>query len=265
MTDRPDRNIMPPAAVEDLRRRMAECAVLPPDHPMRLEVVSEVLAAGRWAENEWVGLVAGDERLRLDLMRVQPPVALEQRLKNLLESPEAFDRGRWSIGRGTQRALIVLAAMVLLAATLWLGFGWLTPAGAEDRFEDFSIAAVEHQLMHRPMIVETSNPMELQRLLMGTVAFPFHVPDLRPQGYTLIGARPCHINGRDVIQSHWMRDGKVYSLYIFCPPDFQLPDRFDRRTLTAPIGRSSQSLQIVLWSDDHCGFALMPKVPPASV
>jgi len=259
------KKIMPAAETEHLRRRMAEYAVLPPDHPLRLAVTTEVLAAGHWAEEEWIDLIAGDERLRLDLMRGQPPIALEQRLKNLLESPESFERGGGSIGRGTRQALLALAAMVLLVATLWLWRGWLTLPGADDPFEAFSIAVVEHQRMRRPMIVDTSNPMELQRLLMGTVAFSFYVPDLRQEGYTLVGARPCHINGRDVIQSQWKRDGKVYSLYIFCPTDFQLPDRIDRRTLPAPSGGSSQSLQVVFWSGNHCGFALMPEVAPTPV
>src|SRR6266542_435282 len=66
--------------IEQLRRRMGEVAALPHDDPARQELVQHISQIDGAAEQEWLALVAEDERLRIDLARVTPPADLEARL-----------------------------------------------------------------------------------------------------------------------------------------------------------------------------------------
>jgi len=65
---------------EQLRRAMAEAVALPTDDPARREVLARVREAGDWAQAEWVELVESDERLRMQLSRVEVPEGLARRL-----------------------------------------------------------------------------------------------------------------------------------------------------------------------------------------
>ena len=59
--------------LHDVRRRMSEAMLLPPDHPLRQAVVEHVAAADGPLEREWLELVQEDERMRVELARVKPP------------------------------------------------------------------------------------------------------------------------------------------------------------------------------------------------
>lgn len=110
---------MTPEQREEFRRRMAEAALLPPEHPVRLAVVARVAAADGEIEDEWMRLVQDDERLRVELARVRPPPDLHRRLLTIpAQQPHARpkrvpDASRWAVG-------LTLTALAAVAVVAWL-------------------------------------------------------------------------------------------------------------------------------------------------
>lgn len=105
--------------LDDVRRRMSEAALLPPEHPLRQAVVEHVAATDGSLEQEWLELVQEDERLRVELARVKPPPpGLHQRLMEIpLQARPSSPAGRfrWAIAAMIAAAALALAVLVLLA------------------------------------------------------------------------------------------------------------------------------------------------------
>lgn len=265
MTDKPhDRPMNEPTEQPDeLQRRMHECAALDASDPMRRDLLREIVAAGHEACEQWIEIVADDERARLELLDVEPSSSLRRRLLELPDTAPEVDAPA-VVGsirqRPWMRPLMSMAAAVLIGVTVWLALGPLSPTASAAKLQAFGGAAVEHHLMDMPMIIQTGDVGQLDERLRGTVDFAYHLPDLTKDGYTLVGARPCHLKGKDIIQSQWTRDGKLYSVYVVCPPDFGLPASVERCDidLTQPASDGSQR-RVTIWSDEDCVYAIVPQ------
>ncbi len=272
MTDRRhDRPMNEPNAQHDeLQRRMNECAALDASDPMRRDLLREIVAAGEEACEQWISLVADDERARLELLDVDPSSSLRRRLLELPDTtPDAEAPSAPAVvgsirQRAWMRPLMSMAAAVLIGATVWLALGPLSPTASAAKLQAFGGAAVEHHLMDMPMIIQTGDVGQLDQRLRGTVDFAYHLPDLTKDGYTLVGARPCHLKGKDIIQSQWTRDGKLYSVYVVCPPDFDLPSSFDHCEIDLPASDGSQR-RVTIWSGKDCVYAIVPETASAKL
>lgn len=265
MTDPPRDEPMnePTEHRDDLRQRMAECAALDASDPMRRDLLREIVEADQALQQEWIDLIADDERTRLDLIDATPSSSLHRRLQELPDTTPVADAPATAgsiRSRTWTRPLVSMAAAVLIGATIWLALGPLAPDAQAARLDAFGAAAVEHHLMGMPMIIQTADVGQLDERLRGTVDFAYHLPDLTKDGYTLVGARPCHLKGKDIIQSQWKRDGKLYSVYVVCPPDFDLPKTIDRCDigLTKPASDGSRRT-VTVWSGGDCVYAIVPE------
>lgn len=238
-----------------LRRRMAEAVSLPPEDPQRRAVLREVAEASDWAEAEWLHLVEEDERLRIDLLRVQPPAELKERLTEL-PAGAPRPRGRWL----PRRFGFAAAAAVLLIAALLVAIN--PPAGdaLQTRMRAFSTLAAQHAHDHREYRHQPADASDLIRRVADGVRYPVRVPEM-PPGSRLLGAQVCSLGGHRVICTEWIRNGRSYTLYIFCPTDYDLPWNLDRRSLRQehPWDAQAEAQEITFWSDDHCAYALLPE------
>ncbi len=238
---------------ERLFADMGEAAALPADHPRRREVLARVQQAGAWAEDEWIALLAADERLRVELARVPVPAGLRERLLDIPPALPAAERGRgW---RRTAAALAVVAAMVLAAVVAW---PWLSSEGrAEAAIERVAgLAVTNHE--HRPVLtVESSDPSAVRDALSGATKMPVELP-LLGRGYRIEGGRICRLAERPVVYTRWEYDGREHSLFQFDLEDFGLKDGFTERTASIRSeGPPFATHQVVMWSDGRCGYALV--------
>ncbi len=105
--------------LQDIRQRMPEAVLLPPEHPLRQAVVEQVAATDGPLEREWLELVQEDERMRVELARVKPPSPdLHRRLMDIPAQTQPVPRsrtGRWWLVVVVAAVLIIAMAVVLAA------------------------------------------------------------------------------------------------------------------------------------------------------
>lgn len=241
---------MTSADTERLRRRMGEAAPLPPDNAQRRAVEAEIAETDGWAEKEWLELLREDEQLRLELQRVPVPPGLEERLDAIPgQAPH-------SSASGLRRWFGLTAAALLIAVTGVLLY--VNRMGAQaERLRSVAALSAEDHFEASELTVKTTERAAVATALSGEVPFKVKTPDLG-QGFALLGARKCALDANAVILTRWERDGQTYSLYQFCPTDFDLPLKFRRRILT-PEGTPSggNSWQVLLWTEAGCAYALV--------
>lgn len=102
---------------EDVRRRMPEAVLLPPEHPLRQALVEHLAVTNGPLEREWLELVREDERMRVELARVRPPPpSLRQRLMEIPVQTQPtlpHERSRWWLVALITAAVFVTVAIVL--------------------------------------------------------------------------------------------------------------------------------------------------------
>jgi len=280
----------------ELRQRMTDAASLAPNDPHRLAVVREVVAAGEWAEREWVDLIANDERIRMDLQRVNTPPTLAARLIQLPdEAPaeldgsvaplsldedvaDAGDPGmiddRWRM-HGGGAGWVRVAAVVLIAIGLWAGLSNVmstkpSTGGAsvsvDTRLQSLGLLAFNHHMLHHPMHIFADSRADLQSRVDARVPFKVHLPDLG-EGCEGEGASICKLDGHDVVCTRW-RDGKhIYTLFQYSTADFDLPTRIGRRTVSVARpwreGAGAATHEIEFWTRGDCAYALLTETDAA--
>lgn len=241
---------MTPERMEELRRRMAEVSLLPHEHPERQALVREISGVDGPLEQEWLDLLREDERMRLELARVNPPPWLEERL---LAIP----------GQHHPRAKTWLFRwMGAMAAVLVVGLGvWWAVAAARTHeqsaaLEDFALLAIAADDGRPALSVTTSDWQALHVALEGEVPYPLQRPAKLSPGLRLIGGKAMTLAGHKVVYTRCQADGKTYSLYQFCAPDFGLRRPLERRAVAPRVSQSGQS-RVIVWSEGHCDYALV--------
>lgn len=250
----------------ELLRCMEEAAVLSPHDPQRLALLSDIIKAGAEAEAHWVDLVATDERTRLDLIRVTPPAGLADRLRRLTdEAPD--ETGGWIVTGNAHAnpfmrprlwATVGIAAAVIFGVSLMIGE--LNEGLRLDRhFDDLGAMAVAHHNHHGPVAtypfmgsdaqIITASLQQTNRL-----AFEVQLPKLDAT-YKLLGAGVCQLGGEKVACTRWTRDGKTYTVYQFCPKNFDMPDIFDSRKMRHTSKDFAADVQF--WTEGMCAYALV--------
>jgi len=242
-----------PKTLED---RMHEAVSLDHSDPRRLEMLREIVEAGEATEQQWLELVERDERLRLDLLKVDPPSALAERLRELPNGTPDVVASPW---RWFVRRLPALAAVVAMA----VGMTWLTVAALHDEptegFDSLGRFAVDHYYYHRsgPMLLPTSNAKAIESRFGDRVDYTVRLPQM-DAAFKLLGATICELDGHDVICTKWDRDGKTYTVYQFCATDHGLREAFERRTVRARDSAGQRDEHdVVFWTENHCAYAMV--------
>ena len=270
--------------IEQLKQRMSEAAALPAHDPLRLEVSREVVAAGETMERLWLEMVAEDERLRLELLHVQPPVGLQQRLRQLPEG-ETTTGFPGPIGLATFARAAAVAALVALGAWALLGPDAFVrrggpisvnsdPPSSEKtvrRIQTLGQATLDHVAHHHvrhPNILKkvSGNAEALQRDLNAAVDFEVRIPNLG-KDYRLLGANLCRIEGVEAVCTHWVKNGQRYTLVQFRRDQCDLPAVFKKQLVTPDDTRPYRPdalPQAIFWSEDSIAYALVPETALAS-
>jgi len=248
----------------DLRRRMEEASVLPPDHPCRLAVCEAVCEAGEDAERLWMQLLCEDEQMRLALRRVETPAGLHERCRAICDA--AADRpgviGR--LFRSTPvRGGLGMAAGMLLALAVWVTFQSMNPAGDA---EAQAHAATQHLMQltarthHRApdLQIRSGDRTAVEQALHDSpLPYPVSLPNLGA-AYELIGGSAMMLDGKPVIYTRWRRGGEEYSLYQYCPIQFQMDRTMPfHHFKDAKVAGEERSLRVMTWSASHCAYAMV--------
>ena len=252
--------------MENLIRRMNEAASLDADDPFRQAVVQEVLACGPQAERQWLALVRENEALCLAMRRIDPSPQLREALLRI-PGEQTGKIGRSSGGRqargmgrfgSVRRWHIGLAAVVLIGVIAWVG-SWAGGAGSESqRRSRFAAELVSGQLNRLPLAVRSSDTLYVEQTLDGHLPFPMQIPPMA-EGFELVGGARGVIDGKPVVCTRWVSQGREYSLYQFCPVQFDLPRPIRRQYVTADAAavRDQREARVLMWTDEHCGYALV--------
>lgn len=236
---------------ESLHERMARAAALGPDHPLRHAITVEIAQADEPTQRDWLDLLRDDERLRLNLHRVEIPASLATALDGIPDQAPVAGR----IGRSFRRhAPLALAAMVLLALGLTVALS--LPGRMFDRTtQRIARAAMTTHAAQPVLTVRTDDPDQLIARLADHMHIALRMPNM--EGFALVGGAVSQIDGKHVLLSRWTRDGRSYSLYQFCSKDFGLSDDFDRRILCPFAGENPDDpCRVIVWTEGHCAYAL---------
>jgi hypothetical protein len=234
---------------EKLRRMMGEAAALPPDDPERRAVEAGIAREGEWAEKEWLDLLRFDEHARIELRRVPPPAGLEDRLLSL-PGEHALQR------RPILRWAVTAAAAALVLICVGIAYFFVNGGNTGRRVREIGIAAIANHAVHEPLTIETHDRSALLASLGPQVHFRAMLPKLS-EGFKLMGGRKCSLDDRPVIYTRWERDGYEYSLCLFCPKDFGLPNEFPRRTVVPGGGEGKGTYEALVWAEDGCAYVLV--------
>lgn len=229
---------------EALLRRMEEAAALEPHDPYRLEVMREVVDAGEVAERRWEELVLESERLRLALLRVDVPVGMKTRLKALPDgAPASHVESGWRIrGYG-----LAVAAVILLLVGGSLMLTMFSGLSVDERFEGLAASMLSHDGRGHGFNIQFTDEAKGE-LKAGTAAgFHVKIPTNGPEGYELLGAKVCHLDGKPVVCFGYKKGGEVYTVYQFCTKRSEVPSDFRERVVR----------EVKFWMEDGCAYALV--------
>ena len=241
---------------EILRRAMIEASLLPPGDPRRCEVEAEIFRQGAWAENEWLDILAGDECLRLELRRVDPPENLEKRLLSLAQEPAGSGSGRFAVPQWLLRA----AAVMLLAVVSGGIMFYSNHKRGQGPLAEIARLAINNHVYNQDVSVITLDPRYLKRHLATTVPFEIVMPAVNAQ-YNLVGGRSSSLGAHPVVYTRWAgREGR-YSLFQFRCSDFNLPEQTGKEVIHSSKvdcpGAKGRDCDAVVWSEQGRGYALV--------
>lgn len=237
---------------KDLRRSMSEAAVLSRGDPQRQAIEAEIAREGDGAEQEWLDLLREDEQMRLELQRVPLISGLEERL---LAIPDEIQRPRRLAMRWWMSGAV--AALLALAVGIGLIHHLRRTSAFSERIQRIAFLAMDDHISAHPLVIETSDRSAMKEHLSARVHFPIKMPAL-PAEFELLGGRKCSIGAQVVAYTRWRRRQRDYSLFQFCPKNFDLPDAFPRRIITRKeSGVVGEPCEVLIWAENGCAYAIV--------
>jgi hypothetical protein len=259
---------------DELRQQMAEAAVLPPDDPRRLAVMRDIVASrDAVLHEEWITLIASDEQMRLDLIDVEVPAGLLDRLRQVPDAAEAeapirhvrFARPRWSVA-------VSIAAMIAVAGLVWLT-NLQQPIDSEFdlRLKTLALLALDHSNTITPvtptaatntagkgtLAVATTDKPITANLSADSFGFKPEAPQLPPH-MKFVNAAKAFIGGHPVVAFHILDEGQPRTIYQFKPDDYNLPHSFTARTIQPPgPWYNHQKGEVTFWTDKSKAYAIV--------
>jgi hypothetical protein len=231
-----------------IHRLMGEAAALPPEDDFRREVEAEVGAAGNWAKEEWLALLRFDEEMRLSLQRVPVPPQLQHALLTTVDTHSRLRAPRLLRRFAAVTLVFVLAAGALLLRHTNTSTGTL---------HQLALLAMSEHFDRSELGMETSDPSDLERSLVGQIPFQVVLPELG-DAFQLAGGRKCALGEHTVVYSLWSSGGRIHSLYQFQPQDFGLPSTIERTTMSG-----NEGCAVTLWTEEGRGYALVADSYPS--
>lgn len=241
-------------AINNLRRRMEDVALFPPEDPQRQAVMQEISAIDGPLEQEWLQLLEDNERLRLELARVEAPAGLEQRL--LAIARQHPRRRLWRFR--TPRWIFAVAAVVALVVGSSI-FALLNGQRSSRALQAFASLAANHHEAQPALSVSTEDWKVVEASFAGKFPLPIQRPSLDPD-LRLQGGRLATLDGQQVLYTRWTDRGTTHSLYQFCAKSFGLRHPLDRMTVLPRAGASEPRCRVIIWSEDHCDYAMVVDV-----
>jgi len=233
-----------------LRRAMGEAAILPPEDQERRSIEAQIAKAGPWAEKEWLGILEEDEHLRLELMRVDPPAGLEERL---LKIPNTIGQPLYP---STFKWWAAAASVFLALVGLLLLYAWKAPR-TDSQVVTLAALAIENHMRNQTLTVETNDIDLLQKKLTHQVPFPVIVPEMGP-GFSLIGGRNCKLCKYPAAYSLWSTPQGKSALFQLRASDFGLPPNMKKDIRCYKnLVRPGDPCDTVIWTIDGRGYALL--------
>ena len=229
---------------------MLEMVLLSTDDPRRREFETVVAHTDEWTQQEWMKLLAEDERLRLELLRVSPPPGFEARL---LAIPDEMGKPGVPYYRARYVASVV-GLILLLSAGAWYVWRWI---GTTEKYQTLALLAMSDHIDEIHLAIKTNDVHELEKELSGQFPFPLHLPPLGSQ-FTLLGGRRCILGAQPVLYSRWKGPQGEYTLFQFRPEDFALEANLPK-TLIKPQGPASSGhpCEVMIWTEKAGGYILV--------
>jgi anti-sigma factor RsiW len=172
------------------------------------------------------------------------PVELRGRIQNLLPVSQSAGPARRPLG---SRWLALAASLLLVGLGGWSLAHWWTPPPREDFLVQQLVASHIRGQMWPPhsLDVESSDQHTVRPWFEkgGKLDFSPVVPDLKEQGFSLIGGRLDYLDHRAVAVLVYQRRKHLIDLFIW-----RTAAEADR----APQGRSEQSYHLLTWT--HAGL-----------
>jgi hypothetical protein len=248
--------------LEELRRRMEEAALFAPEDPVRQAMVREISQLGGGVEQEWMDILQENERLRIDLARVNPPPGLQERLLAIPE--QNHPRMRWWFRPPllSPRWIGAVAALLAVAFGLIALLGQWEPRQARAVQTVASLAMASHEA-YPQLQIASSDWGEIERSIDREFRFEIQRPDMPPD-VELVGAAVTTLAGSEVLYTRWREPGGVYcSVYQFCARDFDLKRPLPRQAILPGVGDiDGRPFEVIVWSEGHCDYALVRKAAP---
>lgn len=245
---------MSSGATNDLRRRMEDVALFPPEDPQRQAVMQEISAIDGSLEQEWLELLQDNERLRLELARVEAPAGLEERL--LAIPGQHPHRSFWRFR--TRRWMLAVAALVALVIGASM-FALLSSQRSGHAAQAFASLVANHHEAQPALSVSTGDWKVVEASFAGNFPLPIQRPSLDPS-LRLEGGRLATLDGQEVLYTRWADGGTNYSLYQFCAKNFGLTHPLEKQSVLPRPSGSDPRCRVIIWSEDHCDYALVVDV-----
>jgi hypothetical protein len=235
-----------------LHRQMEEVALLPADDPSRLALVKQIVAVDGRLQQRWLDLLGENERLRLELSRVDVPAELQQ---HLLEIPLQQRRPAARPWLTWTRFITAAAAVLVILFALFAVDAYRDHRQRTTEQSFATLVSSHHQAMPE-LSVRSPDWQVIEAALNDRVPFEVRRPDRAPN-LPLVGGRAATLKGAPVLYTRWEKDGQVCSLYQFCASDFGLRRPLERTQVTPRSDRLASGAAVILWSEDHCDYALV--------
>ena len=238
----------------ELRRRMHDATMLPPDRPIQQRVRRDIADAGNWAHEEWLELQQESAEVRLALHAVALPTGLEQRLLDIpMTSAQRHRRRRVPFA--------AVAAVLMIVAVSALVVSWSHESSTNRSITRVaSLMAIDHASRPELTILadETWGIVEQMQPIA-----PFEIRlAAAPIGATLIGGRICRFDAGPLILTRWHTAERELSLYQLRLADFGLAPNIPRREIDTFAGDEDKGhCRVRLWSDDHFAYAIVSDAP----
>jgi hypothetical protein len=244
--------------------RWQTMAGLPAGDPERREV-EKLLPSLPAPQREALAATMKDaDRLRAELMRVQPPIGFEMGLltiglKNAAAAVHPWWRPTFSGSFGLKQA----AAILLIVGTLtylWWPSGDLPRARplSEQKVRQIADWALENQTV--PVDVNSSAPMTVLAALSDK-HLPFNVDLPQPQEkLQLVGGGVCQFGSASVAFTRWQSSKDTFTLYQFDGKQAGVSNWFMPTTQCAePGSKENRPHTVTLWPDleRNCTWALV--------
>lgn len=173
--------------------------------------------------------------------RIEAPYALrESVVESLNAKKSSFPNLVWM--KNFLRPVGIACLALLLVSTLWVR--------NSNSFPFFSSSITRHMDCLKgiyTMEIESDDPQEIAKWFEGKLGFSVNPPDLSRQGAKLIGARLCHLNGRNVAFITYKYRQKQVSAFIIDVKKAEIPrgaskQDYDNHTLYSKSQNGYQSV-----------------------